>query len=201
MKSMRILLLGLLSIGVPGPATAQLSDSQQTGSVLVFPKFITGTFNDVLVSGKTVHAKTELEISVRCPTASPDCAVGQGVRLRAHWVCPGTFSATPSTPVGHCAERDFDLVTTVNGTLWFNPEGVESTCAGVKPFEVCTISTDVFPNNATRSIPKPPCEKGYLIVWVVNEFRQPIKFDGLIGDAILRTPSEDGTDIVAHSAR
>src|SRR3989442_13373835 len=31
-----------------------------------------------------------------------------------------------------------------------------------------------------------PCDRGYVIVWVVNINGTPIKFDGLIGDAILR---------------
>ena len=192
MKSMRILLLGLLSIGVAGPATAQLGDPQQPGSVLVFPKFIRGTFNDTAVSLKTVHAKTELEISVVCPTAltgpgGPGCALGQIVRLRAHWVCPGVDH--PSSPAT-CAEKDFDLETTVNGSLYFNPEGVTTMCTP-GPFPVCTISSEVFPNNvSTTSFNPPNCDRGYLIVWVINSSGQPIKFDGLIGDAILRTPTD-----------
>jgi hypothetical protein len=36
------------------------------------------------------------------------------------------------------------------------------------------------------NIPMPPCQHGYLLVFVVNLFDQPIKFDGLIGDAVVR---------------
>ena len=38
----------------------------------------------------------------------------------------------------------------------------------------------------TRFVPPPPCPRGYLIGWVVNTSDRPIKFDGLIGDAVLR---------------
>jgi hypothetical protein len=36
------------------------------------------------------------------------------------------------------------------------------------------------------SVPAPPCDRGYLIVWVVDQFGRPIKFDGLVGDAVIR---------------
>src|SRR5207253_7301479 len=39
--------------------------------------------------------------------------------------------------------------------------------------------------------PVPPCDRGYLIVWAIDGDDTAIKFDGLIGDAILRDPSTD----------
>src|SRR5438132_11418499 len=135
MTSLRSLLLVLLSIGVAAPVAAWTNDSEQPGSVLVFPKFIRGTYNDARVSGQLVHARTELEISVRCPEGAT-CGPKQAVRLRAHWVCPG------------CNEASFNLVTTVGGSLYFNPEGV---------VDILGVATaNAFPSNATTTIPQPP---------------------------------------------
>ncbi len=163
----------LLNIAVTAPAAVSPTalwgnDSEQPGSVLVFPKFIRGTINDVQVSGQLVHAITELQISVVCPK-NATCGANQAVRLRAHWVCPG------------CTETSFNLETTVGGTLFFNPEGV-TVVAG-------QIAAQVFPNNASTTIPLPPCERGYLIVWAVDGGDFAIKFDGLIGDAVIREPT------------
>jgi hypothetical protein len=166
----------LLNVAVAAPVAAAsvaawLNDSEQPGSVLVFPKFIRGSFADPFVTGQTAQARTELEISVVCPTGAT-CGANQAVTLRAHWVCGG---------VG-CAETSFDLKTTVGGSLYFNPEGV-TVLLGV-------ITANAFPSNATTTIPLPPCDRGYLIVWAVDGNGNAIKFDGLIGDGLLR----DGTD-------
>src|SRR5437879_9357541 len=57
----------LLNVAVAAPAAAPvaawLNDSEQPGSVLVFPKFIRGTYADPFVTGQTAQARTELEIS------------------------------------------------------------------------------------------------------------------------------------------
>jgi hypothetical protein len=202
MNSLRLLFLVLLNVGVAAPAAASpgvpaatwpgvsdvllnvvaapvaacsscgLNDSEQPGSVLIFPKFIRGTFVDAL-SGQALHARTELEISVVCPRGAT--CTQDVVRMRAHWVCPGSTT----DPV--CAETSFNLETTVGGTLYFNPEGV-TTIAGV-------LTAAAFPSNATTIIPLPPCQRGYLIVWVTDGGGNAIKFDGLIGDAVLRDPT------------
>src|SRR2546426_12531812 len=81
----------LLNVAVAAPAAAPvaawLNDSEQPGSVLVFPKFIRGTYADPFVTGQTAQARTELEISVVCPKDAT-CGANQAVRLRAQWVCP-----------------------------------------------------------------------------------------------------------------
>jgi hypothetical protein len=95
------LLLGFsLTTAMTAWAQPQLSDSQEPGSVLVFPLFEQG--------------KSTFQISVACPTGAT-CLDGQDVDIRAHWVCPGsgTFNI--------CLERDFVLDTTVNGTVTFSP--------------------------------------------------------------------------------
>src|SRR2546427_2524903 len=170
----------LLNVKVAAPvaAVAWPWNSEQPGSVLVFPKFIRGTFDDHLVSGQLVHARTQLEISVVCPQDAT-CGANQAVRLRAHWVCPG------------CTETSFDLTTTVGGTLYFNPEGVTAIGGAV--------TASVFPSNATTTIPLPPCDRGYLMVWAIDGGDIAIKFDGLIGDAILHDIDLSNPEIQAQS--
>jgi hypothetical protein len=190
-KSIRFLVCSALALGLASPALAwsQVNDSEKPGSVLVFPKFIRGTFNDVFVTGQALHARTELEISVRCPDGAT-CTDGQVVRMRAHWVCGG------------CAESSFNLETTVNGSLYFNTEGVSVVDVAGVPL----ITAAAFPSNATTVIVPPPpgCLRGYLIVWAIDNTSagNPIKFDGLIGDAILRdgTPGEEANSARAYNA-
>jgi hypothetical protein len=140
----------------------ELNDSQEPGSVLVFPKFLRGTVQ----TEQGTLARTEIEISVTCPSGAT-CVDGQGVILRAHWVCPG--SIFPPVP---CRETDFRLATTVRGSLWFNP-------------------LNIGPTNT--SVPVAPCDGGYLIVWVVDNQGRPVKFDGLIGDAIVREGADSAS--------
>ena len=175
MKWISGLFFGVLTLGLAAPGHATSSwNSEQPGSVLVFPKFIRGVINDVLVSGQPVHAITELEISVVCPPG--ETCNQNAVTLRAHWVCPGSSE----NPI--CAETSFNLETTVGGTLYFNPEGVTSVLG--------VIAAAAFPSNATTVIPVPPCDRGYLLVWVIDgaQSGNAIKFDGLIGNAVIREP-------------
>jgi len=118
-----------------------------------------------------VEPKTEIEISVTCPKgAGPlGCRGGDPVQLRAHWVCEGNIT---------CGEADFDLFTTVKGTLYFNPE-------------------NILPKNS--EVATPPCSRGYLIVWVVDSFGRAIKYDGLIGNAVVRE-DDNGQSAGAYNA-
>ena len=160
-------LLGLSTI--PGVADAQvrdpkLSDSEQAGSFIVFPKFIKGT---VPVDG-VATPQSVFEISIVCPKGVL-CTAGQAVRLKAEWVCPGNSKAI-------CKEIDFPLAGTVNGTIVFDPSK-----AGITA----------------------PCPLGFLIAWVVDSSNRAIKFDGLIGDAVLRNSGAsagayNGIPIQAH---
>jgi Ice-binding-like len=147
-----------------------LSDSQEPGSVLVFPKFIRGT---VLVDG-VVTPRTEISVGAVCPpiigsSGGPLCDTFAPVFLNFHWVCPAV--------AGICHETDFHGRTTVNGKIVFNTEGT------------------VAPGNFI--VPTPPCERGYLLVWAEDANGNPIKFDGLIGTAVLR---ESGTAVAAYTA-
>jgi hypothetical protein len=141
----------------PGPRG--LSNPQEPGSVLVFPKFLTGT----TANGEP---RSEFAIGITCPRGPEGgpglCAEGTKVKLRAHWVCPG--SQDPEQKY-ICQETDFDLTSTVTGTIVINPANV---------------------GHFTQRVPLPSCGAGYLIVWVINTSDQPIKYDALLGDAILR---------------
>ena len=180
MKSMRILLLALLGTGAAGLATPAfansandwgVNDSQEPGSVLVFYRFDAGSIS---TPDEGTIAKSQFKISVTCPPnlgpfgciETGAFATGQAVFLKAHWVCPPKDTGTT------CEELDFNLSTTVFGTVEFDANGGED-------------------------LPKPPCKNGYLIVWVVNDKGERISFNGLIGSAVLRG---SGTSWRAYNA-
>jgi hypothetical protein len=168
-RRVSIVLLVLLAVtAFTGVATA-INNSETPGSVLVFPKFESGP-GEVDNIGLP---ESSFEISVVCPKGAL-CSDGTSVRIRLHWVCGARYLGQP------CQETDFNISTTVNGTVRFNPDNVP------EPTESVPI-TPVAP---------PPCEEGYLIAWVIDSFGRPIKFDGLIGDEVLR-PSPEGTFTIA----
>jgi len=101
---------------------------------------------------------TEFEISVHCPSDLQPCASGTSVTLAGHWVCPAQNQV--------CKETNFTLRTTVEGTITFNTENLVGF--------------------ANVRVPPPPCPEGYLILWVVNTQSRAIKFDSLVGHAVLR---------------
>ena len=97
---------------IVGAACAQvkLNDSEIPGSVIIFPKFQTGT---VAIDGVTTP-RTEFELGVVCPVGSEH----QPVRIRMQWVCPGSPQNPPI-----CPTIDFDVLASVNGKAVFNTEG------------------------------------------------------------------------------
>jgi len=168
-----------LALAMPAFATPRdprLSDSQEAGSVIVFPKFMKGTVSLSPEGGTATAPMTELEIGIVCPVGVT-CPEHQSVKIRFHWVCPG-FQTFESKLI--CKEQDFDVTATVNEKVVLVPNGA-GTSDGV----------------GTRFVPPPPCPFGYLIGWVINTSDQPIKFDGLIGDAVLRVT---GTSLASYSA-
>jgi len=178
-KRARSLLLLMPAFALAMPAYAndrdpRLSDSQEPGSVIVFPKFIRGT---VTVDG-VATPQTEIEYTVQCPTALEDtCPLHQAVLVRFHWVCPGGANNI-------CRETDFFIPSTVNEKVVLTPNGV--------PFPGVTSP------GAGQIAPMAECPRGYLIGWVVNPTTlAPIRFDGLIGDAVLRV---SGTAVSAYNA-
>jgi hypothetical protein len=143
--------------------------------VIVFPYFTTGT----VTADTAVLPATEIHIGVKCPTGVI-CPENEPIKLHAHWVCPG--SENPRTSFV-CKESDFVLFTTVNGKITLNPNGQSS----------------------VGNIGVPPCPRGYLVAFVVNISDQPIKFDGLFGDAVVRlsggaVSAYDGVPVQADPA-
>jgi hypothetical protein len=89
--------------------------------------------------------------------------------VRFHWVCP----AVENVGSNICLETDFDVNLSIDGKLAFPADGAVPGTYWV---------------NAPR-VPAPPCPRGYLIGWVVNSADLPVKFDGLIGNAVIRNPN------------
>jgi len=161
------------TISQTAPASL-LSDSEQPGSVIVYPKFVNELFgggSPIIVDGVAVP-QTEIEIGAVCPPAfiagGGFCPEHQPIKIRFHWVCPGTEGMNSNI----CPEEDFEVNITVPGKLAFSANGLP-------------INT-----NSPPLVPAPPCARGYLIGWVINPANDlPIKFDGLIGNAVIRNPN------------
>jgi hypothetical protein len=188
-KGARLVMLPVLTLALATPALAQvrpttLSDSQEPGSVIVFPKFVQGTV--VLPEGGTTPISV-FKISIVCPKGVT-CAEHQLVKMRLHWVC-GTSEANLAGSF-ICQENNFDITATV--------------------FEKIVLVSDGSPANfygsslPTKTIPAAPCSRGYLIGWVISPATDgPIKFDGLIGTALLRLGSQTSgspTSLANYSA-
>jgi hypothetical protein len=162
-----------------------LADPSQPGSVLVWPKFTTGTVSVFPgTAGAFTAAKTLIELGAVCPAAAAPCADNQTIHVHLHWVCGPT--AAGSTV---CPETDFNVQLTYGtssaGKITFNPAGV--TGPGASDYNGSTI------------VPIPPtgCIRGYLIGWAVDNFDRPVKFDGLFGDSVQRS---FGPDLQSESA-
>ena len=177
----------LLNVRVPAMTAARHirvaawgEDSEEPGSVLVFPSVHTGRVN---TADAGVLPRTRFEISVTCPPDDPDfdCSSVGTVYLRAHWVCGGDAT-------GVCAEVDFNLSTTINGTITFNTENI-----GPRTDDVPA------PPNCVSNPGEEEEGGGYLIVWVIDSpsSGRAIKFDGLIGDEVIAGSS---TSARAHGA-
>ena len=177
-KAARLAALLVPVLALAAPAVAQvrpttLSDSQEPGSVIVFPKFIQGTV--ALPEGGTASV-TELEIGVVCPKGVI-CPEHEPVKIRFHWVCGTAEFNLGGSFV--CQETAFDVTATVWEKIVLVPDGS-------------------FDGVSTKTVPAAPCFNGYLIGWVISPTNdQPIKFDGLVGDAVLR---ETGAAIASYSA-
>ena len=188
MKAFRVLFFVVLALGLAAPAAVwalpgspTIFHPQEPGSVLVFHKFLRGFVHN---GDGTQRPASAFEISLQCPPegefAASQCAIISSTSLiptipiHAHWVCPGN----PTAPDGsrNCPDVDFILHLTINGTVWISPEGNLS-------------GTDV--------VPPPPCNKGFLILWVEFPVGTPISWNGLTGDAVLRR--SDVTEVEAYT--
>src|SRR6267143_6138028 len=170
-------LLPALALATPAFAQSVLNDSEEPGSVIIFPKFIggapgaPGSAPRVHVDGIAGIARTEIEVGVVCPPTlvgsnSSLCAEHTLYKIRFHWVCPGQENFNSNI----CKESNFDFFISMNGKVAFSADG-----------------DPINSNSPTTSVP--PCPRGYLIGWVENTVDQPIRFDGLIGNAVIRGPN------------
>jgi hypothetical protein len=177
MKCSRILLLVIASLALATPTLAQVppstsGDPGEAGSVVVFPKFLKGM---VAVDGVMTPA-TEIEVGLVCPKGAT-CPEHQIIKIRFHWVCPGTQDFASKLI---CRENSFDVFGSVNGKVVFNPSAM--TIAG----------------SNVVTVPQAPCDIGYLIGWVIDPANdKPVKFDGLTGDAVIR---ETGITVSEYGA-
>lgn len=155
----------LTAIGVEA-----VTDPGRSGSVLVFPKFVVG----LDVNGVP---RSSFEVSVVCPLGA-SCSPVTGVRIQGLWICPGTPATVTPQLKQICRGRDFMLQTAANGTIWFNPENAPTARSpGANPAPVSP--------NQTPFVPPPDCDRGALVMWVVDAEARAISFNGLVGDAIV----------------
>jgi hypothetical protein len=181
---------GTLYTYEPAPA---LADPSEPGSIIVYQKFQRGFVTvDAGLASQSVQPRSLIELGATCPKDDTTCGVDiKVVRVNFHWVCPpqpdnsgAQFAATGG---GVCVENDFFVNLTVNGKVWFSPEG--GFTSGDLPGQI---------------VPQAPCNRGYLIGFVSNIGRlegdntavfansdAPIRFDGLIGDAVMRNTPQD----------
>src|ERR1700739_3233151 len=103
-------LVPALAVATPALALgpALLSDSEEPGSVIVYPKFINSLFNGgslLTVDGNLV-SQTEIELGVVCPpgviAAGFTCTEHLPIKVRMHWVCPGAEGVNSNI----CQEED-----------------------------------------------------------------------------------------------
>jgi len=189
------LLMPLLALASPAFAQSLLptnppglADPSQPGSVLVYPKFVTGTVPAQSDAGAFVAAKTLIELGAVCPADLAPCPDNSILRVHFHWVCPGVQIGQQTSV---CSENDFNVVITYGassaGKVTFNPGNGTGTIGN-------PVGTDY---NGSTIVPIAPCPRGYLIGYAVNNLDRPIRFDGLIGDAVQRS---FGPDLQSYSA-
>jgi hypothetical protein len=169
-----LVLLPALALATPAFA---LNDSEEPGSVIVFPKFVNAA--RVTVDGAPLIARTEIEVGVVCPPtllpSDPMCAEHVPYKIRFHWVCPAIENVNSNI----CRETDFEIVVSINGKAVFSADGQQI-------------------NGNSAIAPAPPCPRGYLIGWVEDTRDRPIRFDGLIGNGVIRGPG--GLAVSAYNA-
>jgi hypothetical protein len=168
-----LLLLPALGLAIPA-AAQQLADPSEPGSVIVFPKWRTGT---VVVDGVTLP-QTEIELGVVCPIGFL-CHEGDKIKVRFHWVCGGNDKIDNKYI---CPSADFDVFLTVDGKAVFDPNNIAIT--GSQFHHVA-----IPPFNSDGSL----CTRGYLIGYVINTQDQPISYNGLIGDAVIRNTASSAS--------
>jgi len=172
----RFLLLQMLALMLAQVALACDGDSSAfpltfrcytPGSGILFPKWIAGT---VVVDGVTLP-QTEIELAAVCPV-DVLCPEHEAIKVRFNWICGGDDKIDNKHI---CPATDFDVFLTVDGKAVFDPNDIAITGS-----QFHHVSLPPFNIDGT------PCTRGYLVGYVVDTSDRPIKYDGLLGDAVIR---------------
>jgi hypothetical protein len=189
-----MLLVPALALATPALAQTRsplLSDSEEPGSVIVFPKFINAPGFQLQAPETGTVPVSELEIGIVCPKGVV-CPEHESVKIRFHWVCGTTERDLFNSFI--CPELDFDVTGTVWEKIVLVPDGSP---AGTYNFPGGGPANSL----PTRTVPQAPCGAGYLIGWVISPANdEPVKFDGLIGDAHLRPGSTGAAPVSSPTA-
>jgi hypothetical protein len=118
-KAARLAVLLASALALAAPAFAALSDSEEPGSVIVFPKFIQGS-TALPESPGALFPITELKIGIVCPKGAT-CAQDEPVTIEFHWVCGTTEGATTTSFT--CQETNFFVTATVFEKIVLTPNG------------------------------------------------------------------------------
>jgi hypothetical protein len=180
MKGARFLFLLMAVSELPVPAFADATDVFSPGSTIVYPTWMTGT-GKVVVDGVTLP-QTEIELGAVCPIGVL-CPEHDAIRVRFHWVCGGDDKIDNKYV---CPSTGFDVFLTVDGKAVFDPDNIAITGSQFHHVSLPPLNIDGT-----------PCTRGYLIGYVVDTSDRPIKYDGLIGDAVIRNSA---TAVAAYHA-
>jgi hypothetical protein len=198
MKRFVSVALAVLSFGVLLPVAAQAAvaiapppgpflESESPGSVLIAHKFIRGHVVVGNTGGPTgveiAAPRSEFEVGYACPPGTPLAACPASITVRAHWVCPGSKN-TSAPNFQLCEETDWFFTITRHGKVYFSPEGDFLPT----PNNQVSRSGAAGPGNIGFLVAEPPCDRGYLLMWVVTspDDPTPISLNVLIGEAVIR---------------
>src|SRR6516225_7257367 len=177
MKAAWSALLLAPAIGLAMPASAfPLADPSELGSVIVYPKWRSGT---VSVNGVTLP-QTEIELGAVCPVGQV-CAEKEPIKVRFHWVCGGSDKIDNKYI---CPSSDFDVFLTVDGKAVFDPEN--------KPI---TGSQNHHVSLPPLNIDGTPCTRGYLIGYAEGNMMVLAAGDRLIFGVEHRLPVHRQEDV------
>jgi hypothetical protein len=232
-RSMRLMLpLAPLVLALPGHANAQpyctgtsststcftsppgLADPSEPGAVIVYQKFQQGAVVvDAGSNNPVIQPRTKIELGAVCPGLALGTTCGETgeivFRVEFHWVVPPQpdNAGVKFASSGICQENNFYVNLTLNGKVWFDPNGLTTTVSGggtVTDPLGGVVNGDPNPAGVSQVVPVALGQRGYLLGWVVNEgialggavdwllpADLPVNLPVLVGDAIMRNTPQD----------